>query len=539
MVLADLGSQLTGALRKLNSATVVDDEAVDECLKEISNALMKSDVNIRYVVSMKTDIKKKLAAQEGEGINKRRNIQKLVMEALVKMVSAPQPLAKFSRGKPNVVMFVGLQGAGKTTSCTKFAHYYARKGFKTALVCADTFRAGAFDQLKQNAAKVKIPFFGSYSDTDPVRIAEEGVEKFKAEKYEMIIVDTSGRHKQEQALFEEMEQVQEAVSPHEIVFVMDSHIGQACFDQARAFHDACGSIGSVIVTKLDGHAKGGGALSAVAATGAPIRFLGTGEHFQDFQMFDASSFVSKLLGLGDLKGLVTTLQDHMPDQKEQEKMVERMSQGEFSLRDFYQQLKTMMSMGSISSLMSMIPGMGGLAEGMGAGGEEEAQKRLRRFLTMMDSMTEAELDCKPEARIEKNPTRILRIARGAGVDPRYVAEMLMEHKKFEKTIGKLGKSGIIGKDPKQMMRNPQAAMKALQGAMDPQQLKQMGGANGMMNMVKQMEGMFGKGGMGGAGGMPDMSAFSDMMQGMMGGGGKGKAGKMNALMNMMGKGGKK
>eukprot|EP00392_Amoebophrya_sp_AT5.2_P007122 g7136.t1 len=239
MVLADLGSQLTGALRKLNAATVVDDEAIEECLKEIGNALMKADVNIKYVMQMKSDIKKTLAAAE-DGTNKRKSIEKLVMQSLVGMVSAPTPIQKFQKQKPNVVMFVGLQGAGKTTSCTKFAHYYNRKGWKTALVCADTFRAGAFDQLKQNAAKVKIPFFGSYSDTDPVRIAEEGVEKFKEEKYEVIIVDTSGRHKQEVALFEEMEQVQAAVSPDEVIFVMDSHIGQACFEQARAFHDACG-----------------------------------------------------------------------------------------------------------------------------------------------------------------------------------------------------------------------------------------------------------------------------------------------------------
>ncbi|CAD7927635.1 unnamed protein product [Amoebophrya sp. A120] len=521
MVLADLGSQLTGALRKLNAATVVDDEVIEECLKEITNALMKADVNISYVMRMKQDIKKKLAAQE-EGINKRKNIQKLVMQSLVEMVSAPQAPYKFVKQKPNVVMFVGLQGAGKTTSCTKFAHHYARKGWKTALVCADTFRAGAFDQLKQNAAKVKIPFFGSYSDTDPVRIAEEGVEKFKEEKYELIIVDTSGRHKQEQALFEEMEQVQAAVDPQEIIFVMDSHIGQACHDQARAFHDACGSIGSVIVTKLDGHAKGGGALSAVAATGAPIRFLGTGEHFQDFQPFEAESFVSKLLGMGDLRGLMTTLQDVMPGEKEQERMIERMSQGHFSLRDLYEQMKNMTKMGSLSNLMGMIPGMP--TDMLGEGNEEEAQKRVRRFLTMMDSMTDAELDGKGD-RIEKTPSRILRIARGAGVHPAYVGELLAEHKRFEKMIGKMGKTGLLSKDPKQMMRNPQEAMRKIQSAMDPKILGKMGGAGGLMNMMKQMEG-------GDMGGMADMM---QSMKGMMGGKGGGKS----ALLNMMGGGGGK
>ncbi|CAN0484202.1 unnamed protein product, partial [Ectocarpus sp. 8 AP-2014] len=172
------------------------------------------------------------------------------------------------------------QGAGKTTTIAKFAHYWQRKGWKVAMVCADTFRAGAFDQLKQNATKLRCPFYGSYSEADPVRIADEGVQQFKQEKYEVIIVDTSGRHKQEDALFDEMKEIQEAVQPDNTTLIMDATQGQAVFDQAKAFHEAV-AVGSVIITKLDGHAKGGGALSAVAATNSPITFLGGGEHFDD------------------------------------------------------------------------------------------------------------------------------------------------------------------------------------------------------------------------------------------------------------------
>lgn len=158
-------------------------------------------------------------------------------------------------------MFVGLQGSGKTTTCTKYALYYKKQGWRVALVCADTFRAGAFDQLKQNATKAGIPFFGSYTETDPVKLARDGVEQFKKEKYEIIIVDTSGKHKQEESLFEEMKQVATAISPDITLFVMDSSIGQAAHDQAAAFK-AKVEVGAVIITKLDGHAKGGGALSA-------------------------------------------------------------------------------------------------------------------------------------------------------------------------------------------------------------------------------------------------------------------------------------
>ena len=162
-------------------------------------------------------------------------------------------------------------------------------------LCAQTFRAGAFDQLKQNATKAKIPFYGSYTETDPAQIAAEGVAQFKQEGYEIIIVDTSGRHMQEEALFEEMEQVAQLTQPDDIVFVMDSSIGQAAHDQATAFKKKVAGVGSVIITKLDGHAKGGGALSAVAATGAPITHVGTGEHIEDFEDFEVKSFVSRML----------------------------------------------------------------------------------------------------------------------------------------------------------------------------------------------------------------------------------------------------
>jgi signal recognition particle subunit SRP54 len=198
------------------------------------------------------------------------------------------------------------------------------------MVCVDTFRAGAFDQLKQNAAKIRVPYHGSYSETDPVEIAREGVEMFKEEGFEIIIVDTSGRHKQEQALFDEMKQVEQVVQPDEIIFVMDSSIGQACYDQALAFKKAV-PVGSVIITKLDGHAKGGGALSAVTATESPIRFIGTGEHMTDIEEFEPQSFVNRLLGLGDLKKLFEVVKDILPE-GDQEKMIESITSGNFTFR---------------------------------------------------------------------------------------------------------------------------------------------------------------------------------------------------------------
>jgi len=220
------------------------------------------------------------------------------------------------KGKSNVIMFVGLQGSGKTTTCTKLAWHYQKKGWKACLVCADTFRAGAYDQLKQNATKARIPFYGSYTEADPVVIAAEGVEMFKNEGFEIIIVDTSGRHYQEDSLFEEMLAVSNAVDPDNIIFVMDATIGQACQAQAKAFKDKV-DVGSVIISKLDGHAKGGGALSAVAATKSPVIFIGTGEHIDDFEPFKTKPFVSKLLGMGDIEGLINKVEELNLDNNEE------------------------------------------------------------------------------------------------------------------------------------------------------------------------------------------------------------------------------
>jgi signal recognition particle subunit SRP54 len=301
----------------------VNDEVVDGMLQEICRALVEADVNIKVVATLRKAIKDKVDKDAtAAGINKRKVIQRAVMEALVKLVDSGTQPYQMKKGKPNVIMFVGLQGSGKTTTIAKFANYYQRKGWKTSMVCADTFRAGAFDQLKQNATKLRVPFYGSYTEADPVRIAEEGVAQFRAEHYEVIIVDTSGRHKQEEALFDEMKEIQAAIQPDNVIFVMDATQGQAVFDQAKSFHDAA-DVGAVVITKLDGHAKGGGALSAVAATHAPIIFLGTGEHFDDLDAFNASSFISRLLGMGDVRGFMEEISSTM-DAKKQDAMAERL-----------------------------------------------------------------------------------------------------------------------------------------------------------------------------------------------------------------------
>lgn len=338
MVLAELGDKLRASLRKLHVTDSLDEETVKSLLGDIARALIEADVNVQLVARLRASVQTKLQTildQQNNAKAQPKNINKLVQRAVVdeltELLSAQQKPYTIRRGKPNVVLFVGLQGAGKTTTVAKFARHHAKKGFKVAMVCADTFRAGALDQLKQNATKLRIPFYGSYSVGDPVQIARDGVDQFRKAKYEVILVDTSGRHKQQGALLDEMRELAVELSPDQTVLVVDGTQGQAVFDQASAFHAAT-AVGAVIVTKLDGHSVGGGALSAVAATNAPVIFTGSGEHFDDLDVFQADRFVSKLLGFGDLKGLMEAM-------KGDSKTMERMSKGEFTLRDMYNQFE--------------------------------------------------------------------------------------------------------------------------------------------------------------------------------------------------------
>lgn len=230
--------------------------------------------------------------------------------------------------------------------------------------------------MQQNAAKIRCAFYGNPEESNPVSIASEGVQIFKEEKYEIIIVDTSGRHMQEDKLFDEMKEIHKEIEPQETIFVMDGSIGQACYDQALAFRNAV-NVGSVIITKLDGHAKGGGALSAVAATDSPVIFLGTGETFDDLEPFEAKSFIKRLLGLGDITNLFKTVQEVIPEAKQTE-IAKTIQEGKFTLRMMKDQFQSVLNMGSLGSVISMIPGMN--SNLIPKGKEKEATARIKRFL---------------------------------------------------------------------------------------------------------------------------------------------------------------
>ncbi|CAD6213698.1 unnamed protein product [Miscanthus lutarioriparius] len=374
------------------------------------------------------------------------------------------------RRPASVVMFVGLQGSGKTTTCVKYADYHRRtKGLSPALVCADTFRAGAFDQLKQNATKAGIPFYGSHTESDPVRVAVDGVDWFRNEEgCDLIVVDTSGRHRQEAALLEETRQVADATRPDLVVFVMDASIGQAAFEQAQAFRESA-PVGAVIVTKMDGHAKGGGALSAVAATKSPVIFMGTGEHIPDLEAFDAKSFVSRLLGLGDLSGFMDKIHVIPADDNRSPYQIleELIKKGNFTLRALRLLFQAVQTMGPLGQLVSMMPGL--ISDKFN---EREGQAKMKRYMTMMDSMTDGELD-GTNAKL-MNQSRINRVARGSGRPVREVVNMLEEHKRMVKMMSKLPN-----------VKRPND-INHLVNAIPQPLLNQFGGKFGLQNLIRQM-----------------------------------------------------
>ncbi|CAK9304768.1 unnamed protein product [Gordionus sp. m RMFG-2023] len=503
MVLADLGRKITNALRNLGTATIINEDVLNSLLKEICTALLESDVNVKLVKTLRENVRAAIDFDEmAAGINKRRMIQTVVFQELVKLIDPGVKIWQPIKGKSNIIMFVGLQGSGKTTTVTKMAYYYQKKNWKTCLICADTFRAGAFDQLKQNAVKARIPFYGSYTEIDPVVIAKEGVDKFEAENFEIIIVDTSGRHKQEDSLFEEMLQLQNTVRPDNIIFVMDASIGQACESQAKAFK-AKVDVASVIITKLDGHAKGGGALSAVAATKSPIIFIGTGEHITDFEPFKVKPFIRKLLGMGDIEGLVEKVHELKLDDNDE--LIGKLKQGQFTIRDMYDQFQNIMKMGPFSQIMTMIPGftqdflcppttsskdMNG--EQVQAARMEEGSAKLKRMMCVMDSMTHKELDNKDGARLfAREAGRALRVAKGSGVSLREVNELLGQYTKFAAMVKKMGgmKGLFKGGDMNKNINPSQMSQLSHQMAriMDPRVLHQMGGMGGLQNVMRQLQ----------------------------------------------------
>lgn len=452
-MLSDLGNSLRNTLGNLFTSQITD-TTIETTIKQICTTLMHSNVSPKLVLNLRQKLRNSLT-NIPSGLSKPKYISSKITDEIIELLDSKTSPYKVLKKKPNVIVFVGLQGCGKTTSICKYANYYNKKGYKTGIVCADTFRAGAFDQVKQNALKIKVPFYGS-SETDPVKVAKSGVDKFRNEKFEVILVDTSGRNTQEKELFVEMKEIMREIQPDNIVFVMDAGIGQSAEAQARGFSEEV-KVGSIILTKLDGTNKAGGALTSVAVTKCPIEFIGTGENMDDFEPFDVKRFVNKLLGKGDVEGLYEKVSSLNIDEKEMMKKIEK---GEFYLKDFYDQFQQLMSLGPLSKVLEMMPGMSNMKV------DDEGFKKM---VCVFDSMSKGELNST--GKCFENESRVIRVAKGCGISISMVHEMLNQFRMISGMMKKLGKvpgmSEFIGKDPSKMTISEKSKMKTQMKSMLP------------------------------------------------------------------------
>jgi signal recognition particle subunit SRP54 len=437
MALERLGSSLYDALKKVFRAPIVDEATVKELVRDIQRALLQSDVNVKLVLDISKRIEDRaLQEKVPPGVSRREHLIKVVYEELTRFLGEKPAQARVEPGKKKIIMLVGIQGSGKTTNAAKLARYFQKRGLKSALICADTFRPGAFPQLQQLANRINVPIYGDLKAKEPMKVVGEGLRQFGDK--DLIIVDTSGRHKEEQELIKEMKMLEKNIKPDEVMLVIDGTIGQQAMVQAKAFNEAT-PIGSILVTKLDGSARGGGALSAVAATGAPIKFIGTGEKVEDIEPFIPSRFVGRLLGMGDLETLLDKVRE--AEIRVPEKKAKAILSGKFTLTDMYEQFEAVKGMGTFRKLLKMIPGMSyDIPEDM----LNTAEGKLEKWRVMIQSMTPKERD-NPKV---FNASRMKRVARGSGTNEKEVKELLKQYlmmRRMLKTFRRKRKLPFFGK----------------------------------------------------------------------------------------------
>ena len=431
MVLERLGSSLYEALRKVFRAPIVDEELVKELLRDVQRSLLQADVNVKLVVDISKRIEERALKEKlPSGISRREHVVKVVYEELTRFLGEKPAPQTTKTGKRNTLMLVGIQGSGKTTTAAKLARYFQKRGLKTAIICADTFRPGALAQLEQLGKQTNVPVYGNPKAKSSIEIASDGLEKF--DNYDLVLIDTTGRHKDEKSLIKEMRTMEKKIAPDEVILVIDGTIGQQAATQAKAFHEAT-PIGSIFVAKLDGSARGGGALSAVAAIGAPIKFIGTGEKIGDMEPFVPSRFVGRLLGMGDLQSLIEKVRE--AEVEVPEKKLRAFLTGRFTLTDMYEQVKSMKSLGPLRHLLKMVPG---LTYNVPDDMMEMAEDRLEKWRVIIESMTPEERE-KPKI---FNSSRIRRVARGSGTSEKEVKEILKQYKMMKKMMKTFRRKGL-------------------------------------------------------------------------------------------------
>jgi signal recognition particle subunit SRP54 len=431
-MLDNLRTGLRSALKKIVGASDINEELIDSLCKDIQRALLQSDVNVRLVLMITTNLKTRAINETPpKGLSRKDQIITILYGELAKLLGYTGEIIKsidksvdlndehivsFKAGKQNIVLMLGVQGSGKTTVTGKFARWLTRHGYRVAVIGADTWRPGALAQLKMNCNKINVEVFGDENNKDAVQIVRDGLNHYKSQNMDVIIIDTAGRHKEEIGLLEEMNAMYKVAIPDLVLLVIDGTIGQQAYNQAKAFHESA-PVGGIIITKLDGTAKGGGAIAASAATGAKVMFIGTGERIDDLEQFSPTRFVGRMLGMGDIKALLEMAKSL--EVQADENQAKRLLGGKMTIEDFYAQMENVGKMG-FKNVIDNLPGLSGMVK------EDQLdalQGKMEKWRFIIQSMTKDEKR-NPDT---INDSRRKRIARGAGITEHDVKELLKQY----------------------------------------------------------------------------------------------------------------
>tara|TARA_B100000287_G_scaffold203745_1_gene192282 strand:+ start:96 stop:1454 length:1359 start_codon:yes stop_codon:yes gene_type:complete len=450
MALEGLKRGIQGALSRLRGKRSIDEEELRAMVKDLRRALLAADFNVRQTKEITDRLELRMRDDEPRpGLTLQTHAMNIIYAELVRLLGEPREILPFNQR----ILMVGLYGQGKTTTTAKMAAWWKRKHkLDIGVIEADVHRPGAYAQLKQLLESHDIDVYGDPENSDAAAIVRDGMRQMASK--DVVIVDTAGRDQLDEELQEELLKISDIVQATESLLVIDAQVGQAAGPVAAKFHELVGVTG-VIVTKLDGTARGGGALSAVAATGSPIVFIGEGERVENLEKFEGDRFISRLLGMGDIQGLIDLAPGDL-DQEEAMRLTERLMSGRFSINDMSQQMEMMSKIGTVDRILSHLPsGMFGGLGAMGKAQKEQMQSNLERFRVIMDSMTSKEKDEPTILKAE----RIRRISRGAGVNEKDVRELIAQWNRSRKMM-----KGIRGN------RQLRKQMKSMMGDMDDMDL---------------------------------------------------------------------
>ena len=429
-MLGSLSGKLREAMDKLTGKGNVDKAAIDDLTRDIQRALLSADVDVSLVLELSERIKKRAGGELPAALTRKEHVIKVVYEELTEIMGKEKSSIDL---KPKKILLCGLFGSGKTSTAAKLARFYQKKGLKPFLICCDTFRPAAYEQLEQLAKRIDVPFYGEKGEKDPSKVLRNALKRTSGD---VIIVDSSGRNALDNDMIKEIKNLNEMLKADERILVIPSDIGQAAKEQATAFHNALG-ISDVIVTKLDATAKGGGALTACNLTGSKVKFIGVGETPEDLQQFDPEKFVARLIGFADLETLLEKARSVVD-----EKSAKAMLKGDFTMDDFLMQLDSINKMGSMSQILDMA-GLGKAVAKKGNVAEQEG--KMKRWKFVIQSMTKEERN-NPEI---INSSRMRRIANGSGTKESEVRELLANYSKIKKMMkqfspGKMKRGGLGG-----------------------------------------------------------------------------------------------